>query len=175
MAEPNPMRWVVLTFVAAGVFILGLLAFIDHTFEQAKAKAKIAVEADIRRMETHGTPSLDRAAAVAGPFVAHVGAGEFAEAHALLAAPYRQAVSVAAFAKSCRAIAILAGARWVTLRQLRRQNVGGASTLEASGLLDSSAGAVPAGFVFLEEAAGPRILVVSLAGVPVLQGVAPAR
>jgi hypothetical protein len=41
-------------------------------------------------------------------------------------------------------------------------------------VLDTTAGGVPVGFVFLQEDAGPRILVVSLGGVPVLQGVAPA-
>jgi hypothetical protein len=61
------------------------------------------------------------------------------------------------------------------LRQLRQQSAGAATTLEARGVLDSSGGGVPIDFVFLDEAAGPRILVVSLAGVPVLQGVAPAR
>jgi hypothetical protein len=47
-------------------------------------------------------------------------------------------------------------------------------------VLDSAAGTVPVGFVFLTEGTGNapesralRILVVSLAGVPVLQGVAP--
>ena len=40
-------------------------------------------------------------------------------------------------------------------------------------MLDSRAGAVPIGFVFLQESGRLRILVVSLAGVPVLQGVTP--
>jgi hypothetical protein len=118
------------------------------------------------------TSKLDAAAAVAAPFVKFVGAGRFADAHDLLAAPYRRAVSVEAFARTCRASAILAGARSVALRELRQQSAGGAVTLEARGLLDSTGGAVPVSFVFLQEEAGPRILVVSLAGVPVLQGVA---
>ena len=42
-------------------------------------------------------------------------------------------------------------------------------------MLDSRAGAVPIGFVFLQESGRLRILVVSLAGVPVLQGVDAAR
>ena len=42
-------------------------------------------------------------------------------------------------------------------------------------MLNSTAGAVPVAFVFLQEPPGLRILVVSLGGVPVLQGVAPAR
>ena len=55
------------------------------------------------------------------------------------------------------------------------QAAASAVTLEADGLVDSTAGAVPIGFVFLPESPGPRVLVVSLAGVPVLQGVTPAR
>ena len=175
MADSNPMRWVVLSLVAAGAFAVGLVTFVRQSVEQAKANAQATVLAEERGMDSRGPSLLDRAAAVAGPFVAHVGAGRFAEAHALLAAPYRQAVSVDAFARSCRATAILAGARSVTLRELRQQNAGGASSLEARGLLDSVAGAVPVGFVFLQEKAGLRILVVSIAGVPVLQGVTPAR
>ena len=59
----------------------------------------------------------------------------------------------------------------MTLNRLRQQTAGTAATVEASGVLDSRAGAVPIGFVFLQEAGKLRILVVSLAGVPVLQGV----
>ena len=97
---------------------------------------------------------LDEAAAVASSFVAHVGAGRFAEAYALLAAPYRNAVPVEAFAKACRASPILAAARAVTLNRLRQQSAGTAATIEASGVLDSGAGAVPIGFVMLPEAEG---------------------
>jgi hypothetical protein len=88
-----------------------------------------------------------------------------------MASPYRSAVTRAAFEAACRASPMLAGARAVTLNRLREQNTGRAASLEASGVLDSSAGAVPIGFVFLREAGQLRILVVSLAGVPVLQGV----
>ena len=86
----------------------------------------------------------------------HVGAGRFAEAYALLAAPYRNAVPLAAFAKACRASPILVAARSVTLNRLRQQSAGTAATVEASGVLDSVAGAVPIGFVMLPEAEGFR-------------------
>jgi hypothetical protein len=82
-------------------------------------------------------------------------------------------VALPAFEKTCRASPILAAARAVTLTRLRQQSAGTAATIEASGVLDSGAGAVPIGFVFLQEGGRLRILVVSLAGVPVLQGVAP--
>jgi hypothetical protein len=82
-------------------------------------------------------------------------------------------VPLDAFAKACRASPILAAARAVTLNRLRQQSAGTAASIEANGVLDSGAGAVPIGFVMLPEAEGLRILVVSLANVPVLQGVAP--
>jgi hypothetical protein len=175
MAESNPMRWVVLSFVAAGLFAAGLIAYVTHATESAKARAKAESEREFSQMESRGVPEFDAAAAVAAPFIAHVGAGRFAEAHALLATPYRRAVSVEAFAKVCRASPILGGARAVTLGSVRRQTAGGASTLEAQGMLDTTAGVVPIAFVFLTEAEGPRVLTVSIAGVPVIQGVVPGR
>ena len=51
---------------------------------------------------------------------------------------------------------------------------GGAGSVEARGQGDAAAGAVPVALVFLSEGGALRILVMSLAGVPVLQGVAPA-
>jgi hypothetical protein len=127
------------------------------------------------RADRQVTSGLDRSAAVAVPFIAEIAGGRFAEAYARLAVPYRAAVSLAAFTNTCQASLILMGGRQVTVRRLRTQAGGGAATLEADGVLDSTAGAVPISFVFLQEPAGPRVLVVSLAGVPVLQGVAPAR
>ena len=165
------MRWVVLTFVAAGLFAVGLVLFIGHTTEKEMAKAKAETAAMVERMEKRGTPLLDETSAVVAPFVSHVSAGRFAQAHALLAAPYRGAISVDAFAKACRASSIFTSARAVTLMEVRQRSAGEASTVDARGVLDTPAGGVPVSFTFLKEQAGPRILVVSLAGVPVLQGV----
>lgn len=124
---------------------------------------------------TARSPLLDEASKVANAFAGHVGRGQFAEAHALLAAAYRNAVPVAAFTKSCQRSPILSGARAVSLRQLREESAGKSATIEAIGALDASAGAVPASFVFLREPAGLRVLVLTLAGVPVLQGVVPGQ
>jgi len=178
MAASNPMRWVVLGVIAAGLFAVGIVTLVQSRVSAAKAEAAAAAQASEARMaraDEQVTGLLERAAAVAGPFIADVGAGRFAQAYARLAAPYRASVSLAAFTRSCQASPLLAGARQVILRRLRTQTGGGAATLEADGILDSTAGAVPASFVFLSEAAGPRILTVSLAGVPVLQGVGGAR
>lgn len=164
-----------LTVVIAAVFVIGMLLLVDHVTRSAREKAEATVSAETARRESlqRGPSLLEGAAAVASPFVAHVGAGRFADAYALLAAPYRRAVTLPDFAKSCRASPILAAARSVRLSRLRQENAGGGATIEASGVLNSAAGAVPIGFVFLQEQGQLRILVVSLAGVPVLQGVAP--
>jgi len=172
------MRWVVLGVIAAALFAVGIVTLVQSQVAAAKAEAASAAQASetqMARADEQLTGALSRAAAVAGPFVADVGAGRFAQAYARLAAPYRANVSLAAFTKTCQASPILAGARQVMLRRLRTQTGGGTATLEADGMLDSAAGAVPASFVFLQEQGTPRILVVSLAGVAVLQGVAPAR
>ena len=176
MAESNPMRWVVLAFIAAGLFAVGLVTMVDRQVDAAKAKATAeAQEMDQRmaRADQQVTSGLDRAATVAAPFIAEIGAARFADAYARLADPYRAAVSLAAFTETCKRSPILMAARQVTLRRVRTLSGGGGATLEADGLLDSTAGAVP--ISFLQEPAGPRILVVSLAGVPLLQGVTPGR
>lgn len=165
------MRWVVLTFVAAVAFAIGLVLYIQDRTANEMAKAKAETAAMVERMEKRGTPLLDEVSAVAAPFVSHVGAGRFAQAHALLAGPYRGAVPVDAFAKACRASALLMKARAVTLIEVRQRSAGEASTIEARGVLDTPDGGVPIAFTFMKEEAGPRILVVALAGVSVLQGV----
>ena len=125
--------------------------FIDSQIKASREAALKTVNAEAELKEKRGPSMLDAAAAVAVPFVANVGAGRFADAYQLLAAPYRNAVTPAAFEKACRASPLLAGARSVTLNRLRQQNAGGAATVEAMGVLDSRAGAVPIGFVFLQE------------------------
>ena len=154
-------------------FVIGIYLFVDSQIKSSREAALKTVNAEAELKEKRGPSMLDAAAAVAVPFVAEVGSGRFADAYQLLAAPYRSAVTPAAFEKACRASPLLVGARSVTLNRLRQQNAGAAATVEAMGVLDSRAGAVPIGFVFLQESGRLRILVVSLAGVPVLQGVTP--
>jgi hypothetical protein len=175
VGRPSTEKILVFAVVAAAIFVVGLRLFINSVTTSSRKKALAAVEAEVQSRESAGPSMLDAAAVVATSFAHHVGAGRFAPAYPLFSAPYRSAVSPAAFAKACQASPFLAGARAVTLNQLRRQSVGNAATIEASGLLDSGAGAVAISFVFLEEQGGLRILVLSLAGVPVLQGVAPTR
>jgi hypothetical protein len=174
VGKPDAAKVVVWTVVLGGAFAIGMLLLVQSVTKSAREKALQETNAEVERHETQpGRSITDAATAVASPFIAAVGAGRYADAYGLLAAPYRGAVTPAAFAKTCQASPILAAARSVTLNQLRQQSAGTAETVEASGVLDSGAGAVPIGFVFLKEGGKLRILVVSLAGVPVLQGVAP--
>jgi len=179
MTDSNPMRWVVLAVIAAALFALGIVTVVQSQVAAAKAQATVAAqasEAAMGRADEQVTRDLQGAGVVAAPFIEDVAAGHFADAYARLATPYREAVSLTAFTRSCKAAPILAGARDVRLTRLRSQTGGGAATLEASGILVSAAGvAVPVSFVFVRDGQWPRILAVSLAGVPVLQGVISPR
>ena len=174
VGKPDASKVLVWSLVLGLAFTIGMLLLVNSITRSSRERALKETNAELARMEARRGPSmLDAAAAVASPFIADIGAGRYADAYALLAAPYRDAVPLPAFAKSCQASPILAGARAVTLNRLRQQSAGTASTIEASGVLDSRAGAVPIGFVFVQQKGNLRILVVSLAGVPVLQGIAP--
>jgi hypothetical protein len=173
VARPGAEKILVWSIVLSIAFAIGLYLFIDNRIKASRDAALKAVNAEAELHEKRGPSMLDAAASVAVPFVADVGSGRFADAYRLLAEPYRSAVTAGAFEKACRASPLLAGARSVTLNRLRQQNAGSAATVEAMGVLDSRAGAVPIGFVFVQESGRLRILVVSLAGVPVLQGVTP--
>jgi hypothetical protein len=173
VTRPGAEKVLVLGIVSSLALALGLYLLVDSRIKASREAALKASSADVPRADSRSPPLLDKAAAVTSAFIADVGAGRFVEAYALLAAPYRSNATVAQFAKAVRASPILAAARSVTLNRLRQQSAGAAATIEASGVLDSGAGAVPVGFVLLQEPDGLRILVVSLANVPVLQGVAP--
>jgi hypothetical protein len=173
VVRPGAEKILVWSIVLSIGFAIGIYLFVDSQIKSSREAALKTVNAEAELKEKRGPSMLDAAAAVAVPFVAQVGSGRFVDAYQLLAAPYRSAVTPAAFEKACRASPLLVGARSVTLNRLRQQNAGAAATVEAMGVLDSRAGAVPIGFVFLQESGHLRILVVSLAGVPVLQGVTP--
>ena len=113
------------------------------------------MNAEAELKEKRGPSMLDAAAAVAVPFIANVGAGRFADAYQLLAAPYRSAVTPSAFEKVCRESPLLAGARSVTLNRLRQQSAGGAATVEAMrGARLAAPARCPIGFVFLRGEQG---------------------
>ena len=110
------------SIVLSIAFAIGLYLFIDNRIKASREAALKTVNAEAELKEKRGPSMLDAAAAVAVPFIANVGAGRFADAYQLLAAPYRSAVTPSAFEKVCRESPLLAGARSVALNRLRQQN-----------------------------------------------------
>ena len=174
VGRPSTEKIVVFSVLGAGVFVVGLLLLINSVTESSREKALATVNADVQRMRDRGPSMLDQAAAVASPFVAHVGAGRFAEAYALLAAPYRNAVPAGGVREGVPRIA-----------DSRRRALGDVEPVAAAERRDrrDHRGERRARFgrgrradrlrVAAGSGRGLRILVVSLASVPVLQGVAP--
>ena len=166
-----------LAVLGAAIFGVGLYLFIDHATTKARETKLAEVRAETEKMQKRGgAPMLDAAAAVASQFVAHVGAEPL---HRCARAAGGAVQEERGQRRSVRAHLPRVGA--AGRRACRGAHApapaerGRRSSIEASGVLNSSAGAVPIAFVFLQEPAGLRILVVSLGGVPVLQGVAPAH
>ena len=54
MADANPMRWVVLAFLAAGLFAVGIVTVVDRQVDAAKAKAAAEARAMDERMAPAG-------------------------------------------------------------------------------------------------------------------------
>ena len=66
MAESNPMRWVVLAFLAAGLCAVVIVTVVDRQVDAAKAKGAAeaqAMDEGMARGDRQVTSALDRAAA----------------------------------------------------------------------------------------------------------------
>ena len=125
------------SIVLSIAFAIGLYLFMGPPIEASREAALKTVDAEMALHEKKGPSMLETAAAVAVPFVAHVGAGRFNEAYPAARGTLSERGSrPAAFEKACRESALLAGARSVTLNRLRQQNAGTAATVEAMGVLD---------------------------------------
>jgi hypothetical protein len=121
---------------------------------------------------------LDVANTVGGALVDHVRAGRFEAAYALMAAPYRERADVGAFRRAWTSSPLLRGLRGVRLTSARAESVrmpdgrlAAPATFTARGALVVAAGALEASFTFLREAGETRVLVLSVGGVPLLNGV----
>lgn len=126
------------------------------------------------------TDDLQLASAVAGRFVAALHAGQHADAYALMAAPYRQRFSLEQFRAQCAASEFLTRSERVSLSRTRRTIPPGVSasrsSLQAQGALVSPSGSLEVSFSFVPEGRGElAILVLALAGSPILDGVGGTR
>jgi hypothetical protein len=165
----RPNRIIAFAIGGAAVFAVVLVFVIAALTSRGRERRLAEAASESQRLQARqASPMLRAAEATAGPFVAHVTAGRFAEAHALMAASYRKAVAVDAFAEACQTSPVLARAGAVRLTRMRQDG----ATVEATGVIDSAVGAVPATFVLLPEAGTLHILKLSLTDAPVLDATA---
>jgi hypothetical protein len=120
-------------------------------------------------------PELVQAKAVVESFATALASKRYADAYALMAAPYRATRTLDAFTQTCVASPLLATTQRAAVIGTSRSMLGsgtpGPYTEKARGLLMTGAGVIEASYTLLVDGQDARILVLSLAGVPVLDGV----
>jgi hypothetical protein len=169
----NVTRDILLSLGAAAVFAVGLVAYLLHSMP-SRAELETSYIEPKNRMP-QGPDDLEVARAVLSRFTAALAAKRFDEAYALMAEPYRQNASLATFRASCAASPFVAQAERTTLFSTRRMLPGGVVqdpyTLDGTGVITGHAGSINAKVTLLVSSGDARILVLTLAGVPVLNGV----
>jgi hypothetical protein len=179
MAKPrNVQREILLSLGAAVVLGGGFAAYmIDAVSPPEEARARPSTSAPPPAPSRPTSDELAVASELFGRFVAHLAARRHDDAYALMALPYRSMVPAAEFRLACERSAFLASAQRGVLQSTRRLVAPGGPkgpyTTQAQGMLVSSAGSIDANVTLLVERGEPSILVLSLAGVPVLDGVSP--
>lgn len=172
----NVTRDILLSLGAAVLFGGGLTAYLLNTIP---SREELASHSSLRPSSMDKRPdTLAVAGALMNRFAAQLAAKRYADAYALMAPPYRNAVALEAFTQTCERSAFLAGARRAEVLSTRQMSAAGAPadapfTLQARGLLIGTAGSIDMGATLLVERGVPAILVLMLAGVPVLDGVSP--
>lgn len=120
-------------------------------------------------------PELVQAQTVVESFAAALASKRYADAYALMAAPYRTTRTLDVFTQTCTASPMLSttqrGVVLGTTRSMLGSGTPGPYTEKARGLLVTGAGAIEANYTLLVDGQDARILVLSLADVTVLDGV----
>jgi hypothetical protein len=164
-------REIAVALVAAGVFASGLYAYITSSMAAVTPSQLVESPTAARAPD-----DLQLASDVAGRFVAALHAQHYADAYALMATPYRERFSARQFQAQCAASEFLARSERVSLSRTRRTVPPGVSvahtSLQAQGALVSASGSLDVSFTFVTEGQGQlQILVLALAGSPILNGV----
>ena len=174
-ATAKAWRDVVLSLVAAGVFGALLTAYILKSVKLPEGPVLVATSDSAPR----GPDTLEIAQRVASAFVEALHAGDAADAYALMARPYRESATLAAFQHAWRT-PLLASPRAVKLTRAKESamQVDGkllrTATFTATGVLVTAAGALDVSFTFLRDADDAHVLAVFVAGVPIIQGMGPS-
>jgi hypothetical protein len=175
----NVTRDILLSLAAAAVFGAGFAAYLLHSMPTRDELKTSYIEP--KNAAPAGPDDLEVARAVMTKFTQALATKRFDDAYALMAEPYRQIASLDAFRASCAASPFLAQAERATLFSTRRMLPGGAVhgpyTVQGTGVISGHAGSINAKVTLLVSGSDTRILVLTLAGVPVLNGVsaAPAK
>jgi hypothetical protein len=174
----NVKRDLLFSLAIAVVLGAGIAAYVMHSMPSKRDLQTSYIEP--KSQAPRAPQYLELAGAVMTRFTDALAAKRFDDAYALMAEPYRDHASVETFRASCAASPFLAQAERATVFSTVRTWSGGAVqepyTLEGRGVITGHAGSINARITFLVSGGDLRILVLVLAGVPVLNGVtAPAR
>lgn len=175
----NPTRDILLSLAAAGVFAAGLISYVMHGMP---SKQELETSYRAPQAGAEGPDDLEVARPVVNAFFAALESGRLEDAYALMAPPFHATTSFSAFRAACAGSPFLAKARRAVLFSTRRILPNGAQpgpySVTGRGVIESAAGSVNTDVTLLVNGRDARILVLSIAGVPVLNGVnasAPAR
>jgi hypothetical protein len=172
----NVRREILLSLAAAAVLAAGIAAYVMRSMPSRDELETSSIEP--KDGARHGPDDLEVARAVMTKFVQALAAKRFEDAYALMAAAYREQASLEAFRASCAASPFLAQAERATVFSTRRMQAGGAGpepyTVQGTGVITGRAGSINARITLLVSDGDARILVLALAGVPVLNGVTSA-
>jgi hypothetical protein len=175
MAERNVGREIALILGATVVLGGGLAAYILSTIEKPEPIGLAPSARD--PIASSANHNADEMRALASRWGDQLRARDYAAVHSAMAEPFRARVSVEQLAAMVAENPYLAGSEGVTVLRTTEQRAGTdptSASLRARGLLQSKNGSVEVTLHFVREPDGLRIASVLLAGVPVLQGVAPA-
>ena len=159
------------TLLAATVFAAALGGYLYHAIPSREELLAESSMSPATSAAFAGAESLDaRVKAAAAALVATLVEGRTADAYALMAAPYRATVNETTFAHACRSSPFLSTAKSVAIYQVRETVAAGGQigAITATGVLTSSAGAVPVRLAFLGERDRLSILSVVVADAPIL-------
>ena len=173
MGEPrNPAREIFWSLAAAVVFASGLCAYLLHATAPAEPARPLLTAA---APPVEARPLLGAENALVGRFAAALAAQDHAAAYALMAPAYRESFSLDAFRARCNRSKFLAGIERAVVLSARTTRIPGAPadphTVQARGVVSGKAGSLEAGFTFHVTGEAYSLLVVELAGIPVLDGV----
>jgi hypothetical protein len=176
VAKPrNVAREIVVSLVAAVVFGGALYTYIASSIPVPTGNGLVTPPSAAAAPD-----DLQLATAVAGRFISALAAGQHADAYALMANTYRERFSLREFSERCAASEYLARSERISLSRTRRVVPAGTSpehaTLQAIGALLSPLGNIDATLTLIDESPGGlKILVLALAGSPILDGVSATR